>query len=227
LESSKLLLLPIFFDFFLVNSNNKFPLFLTDYCQYYSDSKIQEIRDSLIHFQDALNNVADSHRLKDLQKQFSTLSLTNNTTYWRTFKNKSVSDALTQLTTMQNQIEMDKVACLNHIFNYTGSNDHHRDTYKLVISSQKTALIEGETFNANISLSVFSTNLGSETTFIVNGKVMPIKGGIAYFKATNLSVGTKKVKAEARIRNPLTGHITTENAEFEYEVLPKYSRDCK
>ena len=194
--------------------------------EFYSSAKIQEIRDSLIHFQVALNNVADSHRLKEFQKQFSTLSLTKDEFYWQTFKNKSVSDALTQFTAIQNRIELDKVAFLNHIFNYTGSNEHHWDT-KVAIVPRKIALIEGEKFKADVYLATYASEPGLGVTFFVNNKEMKIKDGIAHFERMETTVGKKTIKAEARARNPFTGITTSLFSEFEYEVLPKCSRDCK
>jgi hypothetical protein len=195
--------------------------------RFYSGANIQEIRDSLIHFQVALNNVADSYRLKEFQKQFSTLSLTKNETYWQTFRNKSVSDALTQFTAIQNRIELDKIAFLNHIFNYTGSNEHHEDSFKVAIVPRKIDLIEGEEFKADVYLASYSRNLGNNITFWANNHEIKIEDGVAHFESTDLSIGKKVVNVEARIRNPLTGQTTTANAELEYEVFPKCSRDCK
>ena len=75
-------------------------------------------------------------------------------------------------------------------------------------------------------LAQYSTYSGNDVTFIVNGQILPHPNGVAHFSADNQSVGLKKIKVEALIRNPLTGSTTSQFTELEYEVLPKCSRDC-
>ena len=195
--------------------------------RFFSDNKIKAIRDSLTHFQDALNNVADSYRLKELQNYFKTLKLLKDNGYWQSLKKKTPADALAQLTTIQNQLGLDKLSFLNHIFNYVGTNDHHWNFFRVAITPKKATIFEGETFKADIYLAEYSSNPGFGVRFIINNREIPMKQGVAHFETKETIVGKKTVKALARIKNPLTGVTTESIGEFEYEVLPKCSRDCK
>lgn len=194
---------------------------------FFSNPKIREIRDSLVHFQDILNDIPNVQALKNLQDNYTVLIPLNDNVYWERFKNKTSSDILAQLTAIQNRILLCKIPYLNYIYGNTGDKELKWDSYKVAIAPQKAVLIEGETFKADIYLASYSSNLGSDVSIMINNQEIPLKDGVSHFEKSETTVGKKIVKAIARIRNPLTGQTITSNGEFEYEVLPKCSRDCK
>ena len=85
----------------------------------------------------------------------------------------------------------------------------------------------GEKFEVDVYLTSYSSNPGPYVKFFVNNHEVEIKDGVAHFETTEKAIGKKTVRAEASIQNPLTGQITTIIGEFEYEVLPKCSKNCQ
>jgi hypothetical protein len=92
---------------------------------------------------------------------------------------------------------------------------------------RNAVLIEGELFEAEIYLARYSNNTGNNVHFIVNGQPLDVQNGIVHFVGKSETIGTKIIKAEAIITNPLTGMKKTTEGSFEYQVLPKCSRDCQ
>ncbi|MBL7813591.1 MAG: hypothetical protein JNL70_01205 [Saprospiraceae bacterium] len=195
--------------------------------RFFTDQKIQAIKDSLGLFQAAIFDVSEEWQLKDIEKKSEIEKLLKNEAYWQQLKNKTNSDVLAQFEALKNQINLDVSLYLNYIYsmvNYTGM---IFDSYKIAVFGQKSALIEGETVRADFYLSHYSSNVGKDVSFFINNREIPFKEGIAHFEKTEMTVGKKTVKAIARIQNPLTGQVTITEGEFEYEVLPKCSRDCQ
>jgi hypothetical protein len=197
--------------------------------QFFSDVKIKEIRDSLTSFQSVLNNIADKKVLDELQKVYSVPMLLKNENYWRKLKAKTNADVLAQITYIHNQMVLDEVYYLNYLCGYGACGDVEVkfDQFKVAITAQKSALIEGETFKADIYLAQFSSNPGPDVSILVNDKAIPIQDGVAHFENMEQIPGLKTVTATAIVKNPLTGQISHYLGSFEYNVLPKCSRDCK
>ena len=185
------------------------------------------MRDHLMDIHNTLI-VHDSLRHKEMQEKYAIFKLLNNDAYWQKLKTGTVSDAFAQLTALQNQVYLDEILYLNYIFNQvSGTTLICGPTFKVAIAPNKAALIENEVLKADIYLAQYSAYPVSDIVFVVNNQELPIKDGVAHFETKERTVGTKKIEAEARIRNPLTGQTTNHFGEFEYEVLPKCSRDCK
>ena len=194
----------------------------------FSSQEIQEMRHHLTNFQGCINAVRDTFGIRKLQKQYLTLNLLENEAYWQRLKNCSAADALMQLTMIQNRIVLDKITYFRYIYNsFVGNILICGPTFRVAIAPYKAFLLEGETFKADIYLAQYAVNPISEVTFIVNNQGLAINQGVAHFETTETKVGKRFVKATARIRNPLTGNIYTTNGEFEYEVLPKCSKNCQ
>jgi hypothetical protein len=195
---------------------------------FFSNQKIQEIRDSLTHFQVYLDDITDKKRLEEMREKYGSSQLLKNDAYWQSLKNKTNADAMAQLTCIKNQIELDKVPYLNYTYGLVGSGGSSGfDAFRIAIAPKKAVLIEGEKFEMDAYLSHYVSNPGSDVSFWVNNEEVQPKDGVAHFVIKDKTIGKKIVKAEARIKNPLTGATTTAMGEFEYEVLPKCSRDCQ
>jgi hypothetical protein len=193
---------------------------------FFSIQKIQETKDSLAYFQGVLSDISDSLALKNLQTRYPILILLNDSMYWQKWAVITAADAVAQLTAIQNRVLLSKIPCLNYIYGNTGDKMIRGDSYKIAIAPRKAFLLEGESFNADIYIASYFSRL-SDVIFNIDNQKLPIKDGIAHFEKIETTVGKKTVKVEARIRNPLTGQTTSSFGEFEYEVLPKCSRDCK
>ena len=194
---------------------------------FFSNQKIQEIKDSLTHYQHILTDSLDKNALANLQKQFSTFTLVSKDAYWQNLKNGTAANVLAQLTAIQNHIKLDIVPYFYYISNYMQSGGLIFDAFRLAIAPQKAAIIEGEKFKADVYLAQYSSNPGPDVKFFVNNQEVEINQGVGHFEKTQTTIGKKTVKVEAHIQNPLTGQIVTRIGEFEYEVLPKCSKNCQ
>jgi hypothetical protein len=194
--------------------------------RFFTNAKITEIKGKLSEFSKIL---LDSIRDKTMVESCDLSQLIADDKYWELIKTLPTNGALAQLTFIRNQIKTDQIKCLNYHFReMQGDQGCFRfDKFKVVISPYKSGLIEGEAFEADVFLGVFSSNLGSNCKIKINGEFVEIQEGVAHFKSKNQTIGTKTIKAEAIIRNPLTGQTTTSEGSFEYQVLPKCSRDCQ
>ena len=206
-------------DYKSISPNNSF----------FSNSKIEAIKNELVKFHDGLIHlIEDNKDKKIIEEQLCVTKTINNESYWNGLKYLPLNGVSAELSSLRNQIQADKILMLNYLDNKTGSTDVCGWTmYRAAIAPKKAALIEGETFEADIYLAKYESVPSSNLTIKVNGKLLEINGGFAHFKSKNQTIGTKTIKAEAIIRNPLTGTYTTTEGSFEYQVLPKCSRDCQ
>ena len=192
--------------------------------QFFSEQKISDIRAYLTRIERQLNYPINNYNSR-LSESYIIPNLLKNEVYWQALKNKTSADAVAQFAFLQNQIELDKVPYLNEISNYVGGTELKCfPSYKVVIAPRKAALIEGETFNADVYLAEYTNK---DVTFFVNNQELHLEGGLAHFKNKETTIGKKTVKAIARMKNPLTGSTTEMTGVFEYEVLPKCAKNCQ
>jgi GldM N-terminal domain len=195
---------------------------------FFTDVKISEIKDELSRLSKVLMDSIQDKKDRDIiLKQYALPLLIINNAFWESLKTLPASGAFAQLAMIQNKIKTDEFAFLNYQLMRTSVEDMRFDTFKTAIAPQKAALIEGETFEADIYLAAFSSNANNNITIKVDGQIVGMNHGVAHFKGKKEAVGTKTFKAVATIKNPLTGQVTTSEGSFEYQVLPKCSRDCQ
>lgn len=208
----------------LDTSNNVFPINATKTTQlFFNEAKIYEIKGKLSNYSKLLFDLCTNYGLKEL---YSTPKLISDDNYWQSIKKMPVSGALAELSFIQNQVKYDEILLSNYYFSF-GCQDIKVDKFRTVIAPQKAVLFEGENFESDIFLAAYSSNLGRNVIIKVNGEPLETYQGIAHFKSKNQTIGTKTIKAEAIIRNPLTGQTTTAEGSFEYHVLPKCSINCQ
>jgi hypothetical protein len=196
---------------------------------FFSNKKIDEIKSELTHLhKDLIQIFADSSDKNLMDTTLYLLKTVNDTAYWHRLKYLPLSGVVNQLSFLENQIKVDEIIIINYFSRKTESDYSIDDSYfKTAIAPKKAVLIEGESMEAEIYLAKYSSYHGNNVTIKVNGQQLEIKEGIAYFKSDNETVGTKIIKAESLVRNPLTGQTKITEGTFEYEVLPKCSRDCQ
>lgn len=206
-------------DFSSISPNNSF----------FSTHKIKEFRDELTKFHQGLIHLADHGQdQKNIEESLCLTKIIHDESYWNELKHLPLLGVSAALSALKNQILFDKMTIFNYLNNKTNSVSICGWTvYKVAIAPKKAVLIEGETFEADVYIASYSSNFGRNVTIKVNGKPLEINEGVAHFKGKKEEIGTKIIKAEAIIRNPLTGASTTAEGSFEYQVLPKCSRDCQ
>jgi hypothetical protein len=201
---------------------------------FYLDPKINQFKDKLAQlnqiFTDSIIN--DNWGKEKLIKQFRLPQLLAENDYWNTFKTLPANAILAKLTALKNQIKIDEIAFLTYEEDETNPNYCGlTEITQTKIAPKKAVLVEGEAFEADIYLATFSVHNNNDKitnlTIKVNGEPLEIHEGVAHFKSKNQTIGTKTIKAEAIIRNPLTGLTKTTEGSFEYQVLPKCSANCQ
>ena len=193
----------------------------------FPNQKLQELQDSLKHFESVLMDISNTIQLKGLQEQYLVPKLLNNAAYWQKLKSETAASLVAHLSGIQSQIQLDEMTFLNYVLNQVSGGVVFEHDYHIAIAPLQVALIEGDTFKTDVYLAAYSSNPGANVKFIINNKEVAITDGIAHFETKETTVGKKTLKAEASIRNPYTGQIVSRYGSFEYEVLPKCSRDCK
>jgi hypothetical protein len=194
---------------------------------FFTPTELSQIRDRVTQVSKHQIDSVDHEKDREfLLKYLHLPDLVTNNTFWLLLKKLPASGVAAELSTIQNMIKTDEIAMLNYYLqmnSFCGSFDE----FKTVIAPRKAALIEGETFEADIYLAAYLSSPQSGVTIKVNGEPLEINQGVAHFKGKKETIGTKTIKAEAIIRNPLTGMTKTTEGSFEYQVLPKCSRDCQ
>ncbi len=122
------------------------------------------------------------------------------------------------LNKLQNDAKSTEAAVLNYLMGKVGGEDIKFDKYQVVSAPKKSYIINGEKFETDLYLSASSSNVGTNMTASVNGANVPVVGGVAKYSSTASGVGVKKYKARFSVVNPVTGLVTTQENEFEYEV---------
>lgn len=194
---------------------------------FFTDAKINQLRDALTQVSkrqiDSIDHKRDGDELLEI---LHLPDLIADNTFWSLLKKLPANGVLAELSSIQNMIKTDEITILDY-FLKLNSFCGRFDQFKTAIAPKKAALIEGETFEADIYLAKYESVPSSNLIIKVNGKPLEIHQGVAHFVTKNQTIGTKTIKAEAIIRNPLTGAYTTSEGSFEYQVLPKCSRDCQ
>ena len=190
-------------------------------------NKIQEIKQHLSNSMNALTNVDDSVHKEAIIKKGHLKFFLENESYWKRFINLPYETILTEFFKIENILLNDENIFLNYTLERVSQEiDLIFDKYKVAIAPKKAALIEGEYFESDIYITKYSSN-PMEMSIRVNGIDLPLKDGVAHYKSKFQSTGKKSIEAVASIRNLMTGELITTKGAFDYEVLPKCSRDCQ
>jgi hypothetical protein len=199
----------------------------SDKASSFTPSKIQMFKDSMSKFnQSLLDKTENKAAFKDLEKHLLTTKLLKKDSFWQPFSNEAAN--YLQLDIFQNAIQHDKLKLMEYIHREVGGCIIIRpDKFLVDLRPKKTVIFEGDTFEGQMLLSAYSSHLHSGVELFVNDKPVPIINGEAFVNFPNQSVGTKTLNLVGGIRNPLTGQLETSTYQFEYEVLPKCSRDCR
>lgn len=136
------------------------------------------------------------------------------------FKQLPALPAITLLTTYQADAKNAEALAVGKLSEKAGGKEIVFDKFFPVINAKKAYVIKGEKFEADISLGAYSSDIKPENiTLTVDGTTVRMgEDGVASYSATPSSTGSKKIKLTARVKNPLTGEVSTESSEFEYEV---------
>ena len=193
----------------------------------FDKSTIPVLKQHLSNAINALTNIENSRDKEEIVKKSHLKSFLEDESYWTRLPNLRNEAILTELSKVENLVLNDEILFLNYTMDCVSRGDFIPTFYpRVAIAPKKAALIEGEAIECDVYLSSYSTQPDIFTAKI-NGQKVEVKDGVAHFKSKPHSIGKKVIKAELSMRNPATGQVTTTKGEFEYEVLPKCSRDCQ
>lgn len=132
------------------------------------------------------------------------------------FKQMPVAATLPMLTKLQNDVKVSETSILNHIVNQI-TDTETLDQYDAIVSADKSYVIKGEAFKADIFLGAYSSTVDN-VSVSVNGQSYPVRNGKAQFTARPNQIGTQNYEATIRVKNPLTQEIDTYKKRFSFEV---------
>ena len=135
-----------------------------------------------------------------------------------TFKQMPLAAVFPLLTQMQNDMKSSESAVINFLVNQVGLTSFKVDNFIPISSAVKSYVIEGETYNAEISVGATSKSITENMSIRVNGSPLSVTDGIGKFTSTTSGTGLKRYKVDVSLKNPTTGEQETYSKEFEYEV---------
>jgi hypothetical protein len=185
--------------------------------------QINTINDTLNNYSKVLLNLINDERDKKAALEIYGI---HRITQADTINDIKKNSAL-YLQTLKNQILRDEVFYYNYVLDQTAPNYCGLTKFLVAIAPKKSTIMEGEKFEADIYLSSYSySSMNNNFIVTVNSDTLVVKDGIAHYKVKPKNIGSKNIKAQISIRNPVTGEISIATGEFEYQVLPKCSIDC-
>ena len=133
------------------------------------------------------------------------------------FKQMPVAAVFPGLGKMQSDSKSSASAVLGWVAKRMGEIDIKFDAFQPAVSPEKSYVIQGEKYVADVFLSAYSTK-ADNVTISVGGSSLPIKDGIGHYETTPSGVGERSYTVNITVKNPLTGKPTTYTKEFKYEV---------
>ena len=179
------------------------------------EAKIKATREQLLALADN-----DPTTAAGLPLDVETLPANTTMKSWSEFKFKQmpIAAVFPILGKMQSDAKSSATAVLNYCALKVGGEDIKFDKFTPIVSAEKSYIIQGEKYVADISLGAYSTS-ADNISISVGGSGLPLKEGIArYETGTGSGVGEKSYNVSINIKNPLTGKVDTYNKEFKYEV---------
>ncbi len=135
-----------------------------------------------------------------------------------TFKQMPLASVFPLLTKYQNDMKSSESAVINFLVNQVGLTSFKVDNFIPISSAVKSYVIEGESYNAEISVGATSKSITENMSIRVNGSPLSVTDGIGKFSSTTSGTGIKRYKVDVSLKNPTTGQQETYSKEFEYEV---------
>jgi len=169
----------------------------------------QTLCDSLMHYGE-YNEIATNNI-----KYF--LAPDSNNEFWEMASNSNANRSGVLLKDLMLRADLACIATLNYLLSKISPGIIETYWYPIV-SAEKSAVLPGQTYNAEIFLSQYS-KYNQNTTIKVNGKPYPIKDGLVHFSQRYTKPGEKKYKVEIEIKNPLTKEVISFNKEFALLVV--------
>jgi gliding motility-associated protein GldM len=186
-----------------------------------NEGKGKEIEDKINETRQKLLALADNDKGVETALPLVVEALPANTDAknWAEFKFKQmpVAAVFPILGKMQADAKNSATAILNYCAKKVGGEDIKFDRFTPAVSAEKSYVIQGEKYVADVFLSAYSTS-ADNISINVNGNGLPVKEGIARYETSTSGVGERAYKVNISVKNPLTGQTEVFSKEFKYEV---------
>jgi gliding motility-associated protein GldM len=133
------------------------------------------------------------------------------------FKQMPVSAVFPLLGKIQSDAKSSATAALNFCATKVQGTDRKFDSFTAAVNPKKNYVILGETFEAEVFLSAFSSK-SDNMSISVDGRNLSLKDGVGTFSEKPSSIGEKKYNVVINLKNPATGQTDVIKKEFSYEV---------
>jgi gliding motility-associated protein GldM len=133
------------------------------------------------------------------------------------FKQMPIAAVFPILGKIQGDAKNSATAVLNYIAVKVGGTDIKFDKFTPALSAEKSYVISGDKYVADVFLSAYSSS-ADNISISVNGSGVAMKDGIAHYEAGTSGVGERSVNVNINVKNPLTQKIDNYSKEFKYEV---------
>jgi gliding motility-associated protein GldM len=190
-------------------------MFITDGLAAEIEAKINETRKALLELADNDQTTSDAMPLK-----IEDVPPTAKAKTWVDYKFKQmpVAAVFPTLAKLQSDAKSASSAVLNYCAQkVSGEKEIRFDKYAPVISANKSYLIRGEQYEAEVFLGAYSSQ-SDNIRISVNGGSLPVSEGKAKYSARAEGLGNKKVSVSINVINPLSKETKTYTKDFEYEV---------
>lgn len=178
------------------------------------EDKINETRLKLLALADNDKDVANA-----LPLVVETLPANAKSNTWPEFKFKQMPLAAVFpiLGKIQSDAKNSSTAILNYCAKKVGGEGIKFDRFVPAVSAEKSYIIQGEKYAADVFLSAYSSS-ADNISINVNGTGLGLKEGVAHYETTPTGVGERSYKVSINVKNPLTGQTENFSKEFKYEV---------
>lgn len=178
------------------------------------EAKIKETRVKLLA-------LADNDKSVETSLPLDVEPLPANTTMksWSEFKFKQmpIAAVFPILGKIQSDAKNSATAVLNYCAVKVGGEDIKFDKFTPALSAEKSYVISGDKYAADVFLSAYSTS-ADNISISVNGSGLPVKEGVARYETSTSGVGERSVNVSINVKNPLTQKVDNYSKEFKYEV---------
>lgn len=136
------------------------------------------------------------------------------------FRQMPLAAVLPLMSQMQADLKSSEASMINSMAELTGGRIVEIDQFFPVVQAEKSYVIAGEPFNAEVSIGSYSSTLDpSNVVVTVNGSALRVgEDGKAKYSTTTSSTGPQTLNLGVRVTNPLTGEVKEGKGTYTYEV---------
>lgn len=136
------------------------------------------------------------------------------------FRQMPLAAVLPLMSQMQADLKSSEASMINSMAELTGGRIVEVDQFFPVVQAEKSYVIAGEPFNAEVSIGSYSSTLDpSNVVVTVNGSALRVgEDGKAKYSTTTSSTGPQTLNLGVRVTNPLTGEVKEGKGTYTYEV---------